>query len=441
MGRKILFSPVGGTDPISQDNIYDGALIHICRWFDIDVVYLYMSKEIVDLHNKDNRYMYCLDKLSEMKGEKIEVHCIERKNLEKVHQFDYFYEDFQKCIGDIAKNIKDDDKILLNVSSGTPAMKSGLLVLATLGEYNYKLIQVATPTHKMNNHNHDNYDVELLWELNADNENDSVNRCSEITCPSLSIIKQEEIIKQLVRDYNYKAAIMAADRLPKDVVDKYYEILEIAYYRTQLDRIRIIPLKKKYDIEGFPIKDDKVVDCFEYALSLDVKRRRGEYADFVRAISPLIVDLYILILKNEICEDVLKYMNTDSHKALKWDKNKLENTDIKSILMNRWYNFNLNGVVSAVHLLEVINNKSNDSKLIGVVEGLRNVEERVRNIAAHQIVSITDNTIKKYTGYNSNDVIELIKKAFRYTGINIKKEYWNAYDDMNEYIIKKIEGV
>lgn len=49
MNRTIIFSPVGGTDPISSSNLRDGSLLHICRWYKPDKVYLYMSKEILAL--------------------------------------------------------------------------------------------------------------------------------------------------------------------------------------------------------------------------------------------------------------------------------------------------------------------------------------------------------------------------------------------------------
>ena len=31
--------------------------------------------------------------------------------------------------------------------------------------------------------------------------------------------------------------------------------------------------------------------------------------------------------------------------------------------------------------------------------------------------------------------MEMIKELFNYTGINIKKEHWNTYDEMNKIII------
>lgn len=52
----VLFSPVGGTDPISNER--DGALLHICRIYKPDIVYLYMSKEMLEFHKKDNRYLF-----------------------------------------------------------------------------------------------------------------------------------------------------------------------------------------------------------------------------------------------------------------------------------------------------------------------------------------------------------------------------------------------
>ena len=160
--KKILFSPVGGTDPISQVNVYDGSLLHIARVYKPDEIIMYMSKEVLEYHNSDNRYVYCLEKLDEMQGRHTDIRVIERPELTQVHEFDYFYKDFLEIIKGIYNTIGPDDILLYNVSSGTPAMKSGLLVLQTLGEYPGKLIQVPTPERKMTEHIHRDYDVHPL---------------------------------------------------------------------------------------------------------------------------------------------------------------------------------------------------------------------------------------------------------------------------------------
>ena len=73
MNKKYLFSPLGGTDPISQSNYKDGSMLHICRFEKPDKVYLYLSKEMVEYEQQDNRYSYCLNKLMELQNRTFEV--------------------------------------------------------------------------------------------------------------------------------------------------------------------------------------------------------------------------------------------------------------------------------------------------------------------------------------------------------------------------------
>ena len=115
--QKILFSPLGGTDPIS--NFRDGSTSHICRIYKPDIVILYMSKEMYDYHVKDNRYLYCLDKLSELIDHKFEVKLIERPELTEVQDFDYFYQEFETLLREIHKEYEGE--ILLNISSWNPS--------------------------------------------------------------------------------------------------------------------------------------------------------------------------------------------------------------------------------------------------------------------------------------------------------------------------------
>ena len=78
--KKILFSPIGGTDPIS--NFRDGAMLHICRIYKPDIVYLYLSKEMCEFQEKDDIYRYCLEQL----GKKLDKHFESEQNLEDIIQ-------------------------------------------------------------------------------------------------------------------------------------------------------------------------------------------------------------------------------------------------------------------------------------------------------------------------------------------------------------------
>lgn len=137
--KKILFSPVGGTDPIS--NFRDGALLHICRVYQPDVVYLYLSKEMCEFQDKDDRYRFCLRKLGELLGKQIEIIEIEKNDLEEVQVFDTFMKEYREILNDIRDKYQGSE-LILNVSSGTPAMKSALQILAAIGEIKMKAVQV-----------------------------------------------------------------------------------------------------------------------------------------------------------------------------------------------------------------------------------------------------------------------------------------------------------
>lgn len=438
MNKTILFSPVGGTDPIALTNCKDGSLLHICRVYQPDTIYLYMSKEILENQKQDNRYLYCLNKLAEMQNRSMEYHVIERASLKDVQDFDFFYHDFRKIIMEIMRQLDETDTLLLNISSGTPAMKSGLLVLTTLGEFSCKTIQVVTPERGMNEHLHKHYDVVTLWELNEDNLDGYENRCREVECPTLALIKYEEIIKKHLQAYNYTAALEVVTSLPEKATEQYRHLLKMAQARILLDFKTVQKIEKQYDLNCFPIHSGNETKYFEYALSLDIKLRRKAYVDFVRGITPIIVDMLELIIKAELGITVDDYC-TISYGVRKWDRNKLQGTKVLETLQREFKNFDYKNIYS-IHLVSLINGLSTNAELKKLVQELRSVEENIRNLAAHEIVSITEDTIKNKTGFTPKVIMDKIKLCFLYSGIKIKKEYWNSYDVMNDLIIARIEG-
>lgn len=60
---------------------------------------------------------------------------------------------------------------------------------------------------------------------------------------------------------------------------------------------------------------------FEYMLALDLKVKRGEYADFIRAITPLGVDLLEIVLEQSCDIDITRYYKRNNQRI--WDKNRL----------------------------------------------------------------------------------------------------------------------
>ena len=70
---------------------------------------------------------------------------------------------------------------------------------------------------------------------------------------------------------------------------------------------------------------------------------------------------------------------------------------------------------------------------------MTSVERQIRNLAAHEIVSITDKKIKKETGKSAGEIMRIIQMLCAKIQINENRENWNSYDMMNRQIIKKLE--
>ena len=86
----------------------------------------------------------------------------------------------------------------------------------------------------------------------------------------------------------------------------------------------------------------------------------------------------------------------------------------------------------------LIDGFSQDEQLKRLVDNVRNVEGSIRNLAAHEIVSVTEESIKRITGFLPKDIMDMIKDLFNYTGMSIKGNYWDSYDDMNKAILEKL---
>ena len=448
--KTILFSPVGSTDPISGQ--HDGALLHITRTYRPDIIYLYMSKEMCELEDKDNRYTYCLDKLKELCDMDFEVQIIRRSELVDVHIFDIFLDEFQQIINEIlAEN--GDCKLLLNVSSGTPAMKSALQVIAAMSEKNKIPVQVSSPKKAYNDSREDvkgEYLVDLQWELNEDNAEDYENRCTVSSSINMAARMKKEIIKKHINAYDYVAALRIADDMEGFISEDAVRLMRAGASRLRLDRNTCDKLMAKDSYDIFPFKGREECRIVEYIILQHLKIKKDEYIDFVRGMSPLILVSVMRIIE-KVCNynlDNIMSIDTNMQKkgifTHKWKSAAETNAEVKKAKISPYristekfvYNY------EAVELLKVI---SSDTEITKLVEELQTIEQNLRNPVAHNITSISPSVIKEFTatedrsnGYSVNDIMNMLIKLVRKAGINIKNEDFNSYDRMNREIENRL---
>ena len=453
MSKVVLFSPIGGTDPISETNYFDGSMLHICRHYKPDVVYLYLSKEILKKHETDDRYRFFLNRLYEKHEKDVQIIPIKKNELEDVSDYKLVYNFLLKDIQQVIDILEDGDTLLVNVSSGPPTIKIDLQLLEAIGKFDKpngknvqtKLIQVKTPVKRMNEHHHkkniDKNELEIMWVLNetAESEVNYENRCYEDVFIVTKVL-QEESIKHLIRAYNYTAAFEIAKGM-KSLSEPYIKYIEGAVNRNKLDYSKAI--KAFQDAtnlrEIFPFQDGDKIAIFEYIQNVEIKYLRGELADFIRSISPVVLKLFLLILKkNEV--DINK-LSKDVRGKLYWDKKSLKDEQcILYNLQNCYSDFKPEGYIKSDHLQKIIDFLSPNKDIKDLVKQIRKIEDEVRNKAAHEIIKIDEEYIKKKADNKTpKDICDILKKLFSYACRELKKEAWESYDRMNDYIIEKIK--
>lgn len=468
VGRKILFTPLGITDPMK--NLYDGSMLHIIRKIHPDEVHMFMSKEIYEIAEKSkngdgiDQYSWCVQALAENIGKEIKIVKHEEKEFVDAHSYERCHQYFENYLKDLHSTLGDNDTLYINIASGTPAMKATLYLLPNLMEHNQNIVivQVGTPEKKSNSEGNLAQDASLeeQWELNEDNKPDHEDRSILLECKPLQKMIRINTIKKHLDAYDYGAALSIAEEIKTELSEKAFEMLQFANYRVNLDEDNMKILPQVYNKEFIPVNSSEMRRIFEYILILDLKRKRGEYADFIRALSPIFVNIATKIL-NYRCgiriENFLgskqekqygaKKKNTNKYSSGEWNIVQLSvgrnakgdidpvATEIFSYLQNEYNPFN-GGFVSYEHLVKLIEHfLEEQTDIVEAAKKLRQIEKELRNTAAHEIASITDEKIVKICQINSEKIMDRIKFLASKMGYGFKpNEVWFSYEKMNEAI-------
>lgn len=439
---KVLFTCIGKSDPLTifeNDVIYDAAYMQIARHHRPDKIYFYMSKEICEFDEIDNRYEKSIMLLNQHLNTKIETYKIKRPELIDVQRFDEFYDDFENIINEIIIENGKDVEILCNVSSGTPAMKATLQILAALSKYKLTPIQVDDPTKGKWQRDVDlkNYDLDFYWELNSDNDiNEDRTYFSKNDKFNFKI--QKELLVNLIKSYDYEAAYDLVNsykyRIDKNVID----LIKFSLDRYNLDTKEILKSPNK---SLLPYLDEEQAKIFEYGLWLKVKIEKGEILDFVRGINPFLYEICKYALKN-ICKiNILKYCSKDKRGVMKLTR-QLMDTDrqgkeLLKILDSKFSKYKNRSLSENQMLIILYAKLDDDSNLRLSLKTLNILREEIRNIASHQITCVREEDVIKTLGKSVVDYVDIIKNVLEYLNFDTSK-YWDSYNLMNKKIIEEI---
>ena len=449
---RILFSPVGDSDPIRD--MYDGSCLHILRHYKPDAIKLFLSKDMADKENRDHRFTKAIKKLSQ----DIKILPMEITDIVEANSFDIYMKYFPQSIMNLINEFPDAE-ILVNISSGTTQMKTTLAMLV-VDLPNCKGIQVSTPAKGSNRKNRpeqDEIDVDELIANNLDDEPDAPNRCSEPALTTIKKFREKNQVISLINARRYEAAFELTEDAASTISNNIHRLLEYGYRRSKLELKAAKAILSKEERDRFhTVKEDAAERLFEYFLVMQNNVLNKDYTELLTKLTPFMYELLKEHIKRNICcndfFDVcceIKNKNNVRVPVLTRDKIKKWNHEVLDFLDSCFGGFkdsdasfiNLYRILSARPLENITTANHRLMKLLSEKSGF-NVEKinNLRNTVAHNIkMNVSEAEFIKDTGLEPNRLMDILFEALQTvfassSKAKITKEARNSYEELNTYI-------
>ena len=460
MSKKILLTFAGNTDPTRGE--HDGPIIHICRYYKPDKIYLILTKEMEE-RDEEPYNIYERAIKENLKGYNPEIVHI-NTGIEEAHHFDiYFnwiYETFEKI-----KKEEKDAEIYLNMTSGTSQMTINLLMYY-IDSFDLNLIPIQVETYtgqsnqsKENNKTVDkNYDVEAEAICNLDNEEKT--RTYRIVIPNLkkySRILTKNQIQKLLEQYKYEAI---SELLKRNIFDKNLELNTLVNFAIERTNLKGLDCNKKlyslnnknYDKLYYFTKDkniSKISDWYQivdYFTLANIKQKTEDISAYTLMLEPIIVRIYLSILKDLMKINLEKLFKRDTNgykielKRLEEGLKKMLKEDLKKTYLKDDVYISAQVLTCTIKYYLKKEKKLDINYFNSFSKTLAKIKN-VRNTLAHELKSINREDFNRESGTTieqvNTKILDFFEKFYKQYGY--KKEMVEVYDNLNKEINKLLE--
>lgn len=415
---KILFSPIGNSDPWRNDR--DGAMLHIVRHYNLDKVVLYFTRTIWEGNeNRKGHKIYEWEKIIQTVSPNTEVEII-IENVDNAQDYDVFKEKFHKYLK-IIEDSYEDCEIILNVTSGTPQMESTLCLEYIVYPENKKCVQVSTPTKDSNagiEYSNPKDKVEE-FEIVNEVEKKSEKRCKEINILSFREAMIRSQILGLIDNYDYEGALNLVSN-------------QKSFRNGKLLRKKLLSLTKQIKThEVFPeinekYRDDALKKSLFHYLLLNMRYNRLDVAETlirVKSIAEFILKTYIgihwptLIIE----KDGKPYLNDEDNLSFVYKYNLL--------LEKRKQNFDVSRILGLPAFIDILTILEPNSQLLKEVNAVNDING-LRNSIAHNLDTLNLDKNKNYKKIMLS--VEAIKNMLHISFPEIEEEDYNYFEEKNK---------
>lgn len=414
---RVLFSPIGDTDPIR--NCYDGACLHIVRHYHPDKVILFLTKSMSDMERKNHCYSRAIKHVAPA----CQIEII-YTDIIAAHLYDSF---INILPSEVHKINTGDDEILLNLSSGTPQIKTMMAILSV--ENNLRGIQVVSPNKASNSqtpHMTADDDVEAMLANNFDDDLEAENRCQEPPLRTIRAFGERQRLLSLIDMYEYAGAYSLA-RGSSNVSQEVKDILHHAVLRqkmlktearkvlSSIDGIKLFPnvsnIKNKY-------QQEKAENLIEYLLNVVVTQHKGYIGELLVKSNSYLSELLQYHVNNNSQFNLRECMNGEKLSASKLQYQYPElleclNRDFADGFKDSAPNISM--LCTICYYIDAKGMLDNQDAYGQVADVLHKIADndgfrKMRNAAAHNIANTNEERLRSVVGISSQELLHLLVK-------------------------------
>lgn len=403
-----LISCIGDTDPIR--NRHDGALLHLVRVFRPQKILLIYSERALSKETNILLALNSIDGYNPMIEKSDEV-----ISDSEVFIFDKMYEVLN---GIISKYSKEDEDLILNLSSGTLQMKSALFTINRLKDINVKAYQVVTPSHSSNEGiKHDNnLDIDYLISTNLDNRDDFEKRILEDKAEKFQQTLIKRTMKDLLNSFDYESLYNLSTGqhrvMSKTKTRKLNSSLQDLTEAVKYQKLLKVVSQTKYSE-----KEKKLINSYLIIL--------------LQANRELVSE--VLIRSKNIGEYACElYLEKNYPDLILWDKgrpylNSINYPDIEDKLLNNEdIHYRKEQYLNIHFYIQILKELNENEELIEDLLKLSGYNQQ-RNKVAHGLSEIPSSQVK---------VQKIVNLCYQVIGkcIDLKEDWSNFYDQFNNEI-------
>lgn len=444
---RILFSPIGDTDPIR--NCYDGACLHIVRHYHPDKVILFLTKSMSDMERKN----HCYSRAIKHVAPKCQIEII-YTDIVAAHLYDSF---INILPSEVHKINTGNDEILLNLSSGTPQIKTMMAILSV--ENNLKGIQVVSPNKASNSqtpHMTADDDVEAIIANNFDDDPEAENRCQEPPLRTIRAFGERQRLLSLINMYEYAGAyslVKGSINISQEVKD----ILRHAALRQKMLKTEARKILSAIDgIRLFPnvssIKNkrqqESIENLLEYLLNVVVMQYKGYIGELLVKSNSYLSELLQYHVNNNSQLNLSNCMNGEKLSAFKLQNQYPELLE----WLDRDFSDGFKDSAPNISVLCTICYYIDEKGLLNNQDAYRQVADvlhkiadndgfrKMRNAAAHNIANTNEERLRSVIGVSSQELLHLLVRLSDIILPVDAKKASNTYNVLNRAIEARLQA-